>query len=253
MFTIQFVVEVDAAAATGVLENTATAGGTAVDANGNEFLDANGMEITATDDSDSGADPSDPNSGEPNDSGGSDDPTPLLIPNLSLAKEAGDAVPNGDYFDVTFTLNWENTGTVALNNVEILDNIMAQFGSQFIGATVDMVTTSGTATVVANTAWGTADTSPSLITHTGDDLAVGDTIQVVFTVTIDPDASGTSSEGLENQATSTGTGVNPDTGMPDPSLMASDDSDNGADPLSENGEDDMDLSLIHISEPTRPY
>ena len=141
---------------------------------------------------------------------------------------------------MTFTLNWENTGTVALDSVEILDDIMAQFGGQFIGATIDTVTTSGTATVTANAAWGTADTSPSLITHTGDDLAVGDTIQVVFTVTIDPDASGTSSGGLENQATSTGTGVNPDTGMPDPDLLASDVSDNGADPLDENGEDNGD-------------
>ena len=163
----------------------------------------------------------------------------MLIPNLSLAKEAGDAVPNGDNFDVTFTLNWENTGTVALNGVDIFDDIAAQFGSQFIGATIDAVTTSGTATVAANGAWA-GDTSQSLITHTGDDLAVGDTIQVVFTVTIDPDVSGTSSGGLENQAMSTGTGVNPDTGMPDPDLMASDDSDNGTDPLDENGEDNGD-------------
>ena len=49
----------------------------------------------------------------------------------------------------------------------------------------------------------------SLITHTGDPLAVDDTIQVVFTVTIDPDVTGTSSSGLENQATSTGTGYQP--------------------------------------------
>ena len=68
-----------------------------------------------------------------------------------------------------------------------------------------------------------------------------DTIQVVFTVTIDPDASGTSSSGLENQATSTGTGINPDTGLADPTLyQRSDVSDNGLDPTAENGEDDGD-------------
>ena len=213
-----------------------TVGGDAVDENGDPILDSTGAPITATDDSDSGADPSDPNSGAPGDMGTSDDPTPLLIPAIGLAKEAGTPVANGDNFDVTFTLNWENTGTVALDSVEILDDIMTQFGGQFVGATIDSVSTSGTATVVANAAW-TGGTG-SLITHTGDDLAVGDTIQVVFTVTIDPDASGTSTSGLENQATSTGTGVNPDTGAPDPTLMAMDTSDNGADAVGDNGVDE---------------
>ena len=235
-FIFEFTVEIDAAQATGVLNNTVTVGGDAVDENGDPILDSTGAPITATDDSDSGADPSDPNSGAPGDMGTSDDPTPLLIPAIGLAKEAGTPVANGDNFDVTFTLNWENTGTVALDSVEILDDIMTQFGGQFVGATIDSVSTSGTATVVANAAW-TGGTG-SLITHTGDDLAVGDTIQVVFTVTIDPDASGTSTSGLENQATSTGTGINPDTGAPDPTLMAMDTSDNGADAVGDNGVDE---------------
>ena len=126
-----------------------------------------------------------------------------------------------------------------LDGVEILDDIATQFGSQFIGATIDSVTTSGTATVAANAGW-LADMTQSLITHTGDPLAVDDTIQVVFTVTIDPDVTGTSSSGLENQATSTGTGINPDTGLADPTLPAMDVSDNGTDPTAENGEDDGD-------------
>ena len=236
-FILQFTVEIDAAAATGVLDNTVTVGGAAVDENGDPIENSNGTPITATDNSDSGSDPSDPNSGEPGDTGGTDDPTPLYIPAIGLAKEAGDAVANGDNFDVTFTLNWENTGTVALDGVEMFDDIATQFGGQFVAATVDTVTTSGTAAVVANAAWGTSDTTVSMITHTGDDLAVDDTIQVVFTVTIDPDVSGTSSTGLANQATSNGTGVDPETGAPDPTLIATDTSDNGTDPTSENGEE----------------
>ena len=165
-FVFEFSVEIDAAAATGVLDNQVTVTGDAVDDNGDPILDSTGAPIGATDDSDSGADPSDPNSGAPGDMGTSDDPTPLLIPALNLAKVAGDAVPNGDNFDVTFTLNWENTGTVALDNVTILDDIMGQFGGQFVAASIDSVTTSGAATVVANAAWGTASTAPSLITHT---------------------------------------------------------------------------------------
>ena len=211
--------------------------------------DSTGAPITATDDSDSGADPSGSNPDERGDMGTPDDPTPLLIPSIGLAKVAGEAVPNGDNFDVTFTLNWQNTGNVALNGVEILDDIMDQFGGQFAGATIDSVTTSGTATVVANPAWGTADTAPSLISHTGDPLAVGDTIQVVFTVTIDPDASGTATGGLENQATSNGTGINPDTGVADPTLTATDSSDDGTDPTTENGSQDT-ADGVFANDPT---
>ena len=137
-FVFQFSVEIDVAAATGVLNNQVTVGGDAVDENGDPILDSTGAPIGAMDNSDSGADPSDPNSGAPGDNGTSDDPTPLLIPALSLAKEAGDAVPNGDNFDVQFTLNWENTGTVALDGVTILDDIAAQFGGQFVSAAIDL-------------------------------------------------------------------------------------------------------------------
>ena len=188
-FTVTFDVIINPT--TAALDNQVTAAGTALDPDGNPVLDADGNPLVVTDVSDSGADPDDPNAGEAGDTGGSNDATPLYLPAIGLAKQAGDAVANGDNFDVTFTLNWTNTGNVALDNVQILDDIMTQFGGQFVGATIDSVTTSGTATVAANAAW-TADTTQSLITHTGDDLAAGDTIQVVFTATIDPDVSGAS-------------------------------------------------------------
>ena len=132
-FVFEFNVEVDAVAATGVLDNQVTVGGDAVDASGNPLTDSTGAPITATDDSDSGTEPSDANVGAPGDNGTTDDPTPLFISNIGLAKVAGDAVPNGDNFDVEFTLVWENTGTVALDNVDLTDDIAAQFGSQFVG------------------------------------------------------------------------------------------------------------------------
>ncbi len=244
-FTFEFTVEIDAALATGVLLNTVTAGGNAVDENGNSYNDFSGNPITATDDSDSGNNPSTDNGGEPNDSGGTDDPTPLYIPSIGLAKEAGDAVANGDNFDVEFTLVWENTGSVALDNVEILDDIATQFGSQFVaisGLAVQNFSGTGSAPT-ANGGWNTGDTSTSLINSTGP-LDVGDSFEVVFTVTIDPDAGGTSSSGLENQATSTGEALDengdPLTDSSGDPITATDDSDNGTDPVGENGEDDMD-------------
>ena len=126
-FVFQFTAEIDIAQASGVLDNTVTVGGSAVDANGNPLTDSSGAPITATDNSDSGADASSTNSGAPGDNGTSDDPTPLLIPSIGLAKLGSDPVPNGENFDVTYTLVVENNGTTALDNVEVFDNIAGQF------------------------------------------------------------------------------------------------------------------------------
>ena len=121
-FTIQFTVEVDpdAVGAPGELDNQVTVGGDAVDANGDPITDSSGNPIMVSDDSDSGSDPNGTNVGEDGDTGGSDDPTPLLIPSIGLAKSAGDAVPNGDNFDVTFTFVYENNGTVDLTNLSLV-------------------------------------------------------------------------------------------------------------------------------------
>ena len=229
-----------------VLNNQVTVAGDAVDASGNPLNDSTGAPITAADDSDSGAEPSDPNTGAPGDNGTSDDPTPLYIPDIGLAKVAGDAVPNGDNFDVQFTLVWENTGTVALDNVDLTDDIAAQFGSQFVGIVPGSLAVQNFVGVgsapTANAAFE-GDTTQSLITSTGP-LEVDDIFEIVFTVTIDPDVTGTSSGGLENQATSTGEALdengNPLTDGSGNSITATDDSDNGTDPTGENGEDDID-------------
>ena len=245
-FVFEFMVEIDAVAATGVLENQVTVSGDAVDENGNPYTDSTGAPITATDDSDSGAEPSDSNTGAPGDSGGSDDPTPLYIPGIGLAKEAGDAVPNGDNFDVEFTLVWQNTGNTSLDNVDLIDDIATQFGAQFVSivpGSLAVQNFAGTGAAPAANAGWEGDTTQSLITSAGA-LDVNDTFEVVFTVTIDPDAGGTSISGLENQATSNGDALdqngNPltdDSGNP---ITATDDSDNGANPTGENGEDDGD-------------
>ena len=83
-FVFEFTVEIDAAQTTSVLENTVMAGGAAVDENGIPYTDSTGNPITASDDSDSGSDPSDPNAGAPGDSGTSDDPTPVSYTHLTL-------------------------------------------------------------------------------------------------------------------------------------------------------------------------
>ena len=242
-FTIEFVVEVDAVAATGVLENQAGVTGTGVDEDGNPYLNEAGDEITATDDSDSGATTGDTNFGEPGDTGSSDDPTPTYIPNVGLAKDVSATVANGDNWDVTFTLAWENTGTVALTNLQMFDDIASQFGNAFVSASglaIQNYVGTGTAPVI-NSGW-MADTTQSLLS--GGTANVDDTFDVVFTITIDPDGIDSVAQGLENQATTSGEGLdengNPlldDSGDP---VVANDVSDNGTSATDENGEDNGD-------------
>ena len=121
-FTVRFDVIVNPTSS--ALDNQVVASGSAVDHDGNPILDGSGNPVMAIDDSDSGTDPDGNNLGEDGDTGGSDDATPLYLPSIGLAKQAGDAVANGDFFDVEFTLAWENTGNVALDNAQILDDVM---------------------------------------------------------------------------------------------------------------------------------
>jgi len=219
------------------------AGGNAVDEDGNPITDPSGAPIVAEDDSDSGANPNDGNDGAPGDMGTTDDPTPLLIPDVGLAKEAGAAVPNGDNFDVTFTFVYENTGTVTLDNLTLVDDIMTEFGNAFVATSAPTIGgLVGTGTLpTANGAFA-GDTTQSLIV--GGSLDVGSSFEVTITVTIDPDGIDSVSQGLNNQATAGGDGVNPDgTPLTDANgnpVFGTDDSDNGTDPTGENGEDNTD-------------
>ena len=130
--------------------------------------------------------------------------------------------------------------------MSLVDDIAAEFGNAFVEVVAGslVVTPGATATPPGiNAAWE-GDTSLNLLDGSGV-LAIGESIEVSFTVTIDPDGIDSVSQGLENQGTAAADGINPDTGMADPALATTDDSDNGTDPDAENGEDDM-LSLIHI-------
>ena len=253
-FTVEFTVEVDpdAVANPDQLDNQVIVGGNAVDESGVAIADSTGAPITTTDDSDSGADPNGTNPNDQGDMGTSDDPTPLLIPDVAVAKSAGAAVADGDNFDVTFTLIYENTGTVTLQDLSLTDDIMSQFGNAFVtttGATVQNLIGSGTLPT-ANSSWA-GDTTANMLV--GGSLDVNSSFEVVFTVTIDPDGIDSVSQGLNNQAVAEGVGVNPDgTPMVDSAgnpVTATDDSDNGANPTGENGAEDT-VDGIAENDPT---
>ena len=244
-FTLEFTTVVDANEFNSLTDaaNSVTGSGQAIDENGDPITNANGEPVIASDLSDSGSDPLGTNPGEPGDTFGSDDPTLLVLPSLGIAKSAGVAVPNGDNFDVTFTIVVENNGTVTLDNLSLTDDIMAEFGNAFVdtsGITVGNFSGTGTAPT-ANDTWD-GDTSLNMLV--GGSLDVGDSFEVSFTVTIDPDGIDSVAQALSNQATGGGNAVNLDgTPLTDDSgnpIMATDVSDNGTDPNGENVEDNMD-------------
>lgn len=87
--------------------------------------------------SDDGANP-DPNGNGRADDAGENDPTPVPVPRIGIAKSAGGVVNNGDgTYRVPFTLTVRNAGQTPLNNVQVTDIIagaLPQFGTYTGGA-----------------------------------------------------------------------------------------------------------------------
>jgi len=195
--------------------------------------DPSGMPIM--DASDSGTDPNGDNPGEPGDTGGHDDPTPITIADVAVAKSvlgSPTALSNGN-FSVTYQLVIENTGAVNLSNIQLTEDLEMEFGA---GVFVGVITPPSIAVPPADagstpptlTTWngGLGGSAASTIFAGSDGLLVpGDAITVEFTVEIDPDANGTAAT-LDNTA---------EVSADDPSgNMIMDDSDSGTDPNSDN-------------------
>jgi hypothetical protein len=115
--------------------------------------------------------------------------------------------------------------------------VTARFGSALVATSTPLIFgTEGLGTLpTINPNW-IGDTSQKLIT--GGVLTPGASFEIVFTITIDPDADGPTG-GLSNQATVSGQGINPDgtpmTGSNGDPFIVSDDSDSGTNPSGDNG------------------
>jgi flavin-binding protein dodecin len=166
----------------------------------------------------------------------------VLKAEIGIAKAASDPVPNGDDWDVTFTLAVQNLGNATMTNLFLLDDVESIFGNAFVTTGAPSIQNwAGTgAAPTINASWP-GDTSQNILS--GGSLASGESFEVVFTVTIDPDANGVS-QGLSNQAEVSGQGVNPDgtpmSGSNGAPLVVTDLSDEGTDPGGENGSDNGD-------------
>ena len=130
--------------------------------------------------SDSGNDPDGTNPGAPGDTGSSDDPTPIEIPNAELQKIAGPAINvSGPLYDVTYTLVVQNTGTIALSNITLVDDLASALAP---------ATLVGVPTVTSTGFIGTGNINSAFDGATDTNLLVGDAqlpIGATGNVTID--------------------------------------------------------------------
>ena len=227
-FTITFTTTIDpnAGGSSTPLTNQASVQGT----------DATTPSIVIVDLSDEGDDPAG-NNDDPNVIGdeGVDDVTNVYIPDISVAKEQGDVTLD------RATLNWlvdyhfvvENTGTTALSNIDIIDDVALTFGDAFVridagSLTISEFTGSGTPPT-ANPDW---ETNTSLDILLGDVvLNPGDSFVVDFSVLIN---SANLTSDLANSATATAQGLDISGNALANGGIAADTSDSGVDPRTNN-------------------
>ncbi|WP_284283484.1 beta strand repeat-containing protein, partial [Portibacter lacus] len=233
--TVRVVVEVNASEslASG-LENQATVTGT--DPNGNlatDLSDDNTSSVVTPD-----ADGDNPNGSGDDGAMGTNNPTPLYIPEISNTKEIVNTVEAASgiagNFDVTYQIIVANTGTTPLEMIALTDDIATQLAPAYVGITTEAIITSSSASTNPVTS-----SMPNLLDGTAGVLLPGESVTLQIVVEID--ASLVPVLGLTNQSTATG---NPTDGMgndlPDPNnpgmdfVPVTDDSDSGSDPEGNN-------------------
>ncbi len=193
--------------------------------------------LEVLDTSDSGSDPSGNNSGEPGDSGSTEDPTPLQIPDVAVVKSLVDSEQNGANFDLTYELVIENIGTVDLIDLTLTDDLIGQFAPHAVidALAPTIVSSSATTDPNVNANWP-ADVATNMFDGSSGRLRPGESLTIRITVTVQPDYENLTGGRLvlANQAVTTGQGVD-DNGNPifdnsgDPLPAATDDSDSGSD------------------------
>ena len=223
------------------LNNQAIASGFGVNPDGTPLTDPLGNPVATSDDSDNGIDPNGENAEDDGDGVAGNDPTPVIIADLAIAKSiVGEPTLNDQgFYVVSFQVAVENTGTVDLASLSLLEDLSTQFGPAFIDAG-NLFIVSGTSDASSNIVLDSAGFDGSTITELLDPananiLAVGDSFILQFDVEIDPRAV---TAPLVNQVSGSGDAVD-DNGNPilnsngNP-IAAADDSDSGTDTAGSN-------------------
>ena len=181
------------------------------------------------------------------------------VADLGIAKSIlGDPVLTdlGNYV-VTYQVVVENTGSVDLANVSLLEDIASQFGSAYVDAG-NLALQTGTSLAGSNVTLNLADWDGSSVTElllpaANNILAIGDSFTISFDAEIDPRQV---TAPLENQVEGSGLGVdasgNPATNSGGAQLTATDSSDAGTETGTSNPEDPGDQGTPDDPTPFAP-
>lgn len=211
--TITFTVKVTPAGNLGPYNNTAVGNGTAPSG------------TTATDQSENGANTDPDNDGNPKNN---NTPTPVVFPEepiLGVAKSAGTPVNNNNgTFTVPYTVVVSNLGNVALNNVQLTEDIFGGVNSTFNGAANAIIVSPPTVVSGPLTAFNPSfnGNSDKNVLAGNQTLGFGQSATISFSVQVTPAgklgtynnlavATGTTPGGVVKTDTSTNGGnVDPD-------------------------------------------
>lgn len=160
--------------------------------------------------------------------------TTVEHPAIGAAKAVAAVVNNNDgTFTVAYTITVRNYGDVALDNVQVTDNLATTFPAPTTFSVVSVASTGFTVNPGYN---GSSDIN--LLAATGNTLTVGETKSITLTVTVTPT---TSPATYNNQATAFG--VSPaGTQVSDVSTVGTDPDDDGGDPGNDNDGNPMNNS-----------
>ena len=201
--------------------------------------------------SDNGVDPNGENGEASADGIFGNDPTPVEIADIAVAKSiVGEPVLNDQgFYVVTFQAVVANTGNVDLAQLSLVEDLATQFGPAFVDAG-NLSVVSGTFSPETNIAVNVAGFDGSgntelLETSNNNVLAIGDSFTIQFDVEVDPTQV---SAPLVNQVQGNGLGVDssgaPILGVDGNQLVASDLSDSGTDPTGLNPNDPSDQGTL---------
>ncbi|MEM9409517.1 MAG: isopeptide-forming domain-containing fimbrial protein [Planctomycetota bacterium] len=168
--------------------------------------------------SDTSDDPSDTTEFDNNSDNDPDDPTTFSVSDITLNKTligvpvvATSGVEGN--FEVTYDLQFINTGNEVLSAVSLIEDLATQYGNAFVrivdqGGMVATITAStATDAIEINGAYDGGTTNSQLIDNSGGNtnaLAAGESVTIRLVIEVDPDATGAVYDGsgnLSNQAT----------------------------------------------------
>lgn len=121
-----------------------------------------------------------------------DDETPVSIaedPAVTITKTSGTVTETPGQpgqFDVTFTLQVENTGDVPLSNFQVTDPLDVAFAPATVVSSAASCTAGSCGTIVIDY---TGPSDATLLDASQSDLAVGDTLTLELDVTFEPDGA----------------------------------------------------------------